>query len=282
MKNVFRDPQLEEEFLSKGFVTLPLFTTEEIAELRQFYYNYSAPMADSIGKRNNTYELSFFDNDSDRKKFIFEKLTEMLKEKWEQYLDDYEPIVLNMFSKEKGKGEVPVHQNWTFVDETKFRSVSLWIPLQDVSHANGTLEVVPGTHDNFHLFRGPNVPWIFENITTQIKDKYMQPLNLSVGEAAVIDDSVLHYSSENKTDEPRIAIQAILKPKAATAQVYFLNDAKNGLNVFEATPDYFMSIDVTQAPVHLRKIQSIPYTHQPITENDLLKFIERHEESIQQ
>ena len=43
-----------------------------------------------------------------------------------------------------------------------------------------------------------------------------------------------------------------------------------------------MNIDVTKAPAHLKKLQSIPYTHQPISENDLLQFIERHEESIQQ
>lgn len=280
MKNVLKDSLLEAEFLAKGFITVSLFSAEEIASLRQFYYSYAVPMAESIGKSDNTYELSFFDNDTERKKFIFEKLTEMLKQKWEQYLDEYEPLVLNMFSKEKGKGEVPVHQNWTFVDETKFRSVSLWIPLQDVSHENGTLEVVPGTHDNFHLFRGPNVPWIFENITTQIKDKYMLPLNLKAGQAAIIDDSVLHYSSENKTDKPRIAIQAILKPKEATAQVYFFSDAKEELEVFEANPHFFMNIDVAQVPRHLKKLKSIPYTHQPITEKDLLQFIARHEESV--
>ncbi len=280
MKNVFKDASMEAEFQNQGYVTFPLLSQDEIEQLRNFYFTYAAPMAQSIGKRNNTYELSFFDSDTARKEFIFKRLNELLSHKWEKYLDEYEPIVLNMFSKEKDKGEVPVHQNWTFVDETKFRSVSLWIPLQNVSRENGTLEVVPGTHDNFHLFRGPNVPWIFENITAQLKEKYMQPLQLQAGEVAVIDDSILHFSSENKTSQPRIAIQAILKPKAAPSLVYFLNAEKNALDVFEASPEYFMNIDVTKPPIHLFKKSTVAYKHAPITEADLQNFIAHHEKSI--
>ncbi len=56
---------------------------------------------------------------------------------------------------------MPIHQNWTFVDEDKFTSVSVWVPLCDVSRFNGTLEVVPKTHNTLTKYRSPSIPWVF-------------------------------------------------------------------------------------------------------------------------
>lgn len=281
MRNVLIDKDREAEFWQNGFVIVPLLTSKEVADLRDFFKSYTSNTPSSIGTRNNTYELSFFDNDIDRKKFLFKSLNDYLRSKFDKYLDGYEPIIINMFDKAKDMGEVPVHQNWTFVDEDVARSVSLWIPLQDVSHENGTLEVVPGTHDNFHKYRGPNIPWIFENITSNIKEKFMTPLELTAGQAAIIDDSILHYSAENKTEQPRMAIQIILKPVDVPAIHYYYDAAKGALEIFEADTEYFFNMDVTKRPGQLKKLSEIPYKHKPIKEDDLISFISQHEENFQ-
>ena len=280
MRRVLKDDRLEDEFAKNGFVVVDFLTHDEAATARRFYEEYSVKRESSIGKRDNSYELSFFDNDLEKKKFIFNFLNDYFCGKWSKYLNNYEALVTNMFDKAKGLGEVPVHQNWTFVDEDKGRSVSVWIPLQDVNHENGTLEVVPGTHANFHKYRSPTIPWVFENITTQIKEKYMLPLELKVGQAAIIDDSILHYSSENKTDNPRVAIQLILKPADMPAIFYYFDKANEKLEVFQANKDFFFDLDVVNRPSNLKLLDTIPYRHHPITEVELAKFIQQHAQTV--
>ena len=73
---------------------------------------------------DSDYDLSFLlqvqniKHDCARKYHLFH---EVLAET----LVDYEPLIVNLFFKEPGKGEVPIHQNWTFVDESQYTSVSI-------------------------------------------------------------------------------------------------------------------------------------------------------------
>jgi hypothetical protein len=42
-----------------------------------------------------------------------------------------------------GQSTIPGHLDWSIVDETRHRSVNVWIPLCDTSESNGALAVVP-------------------------------------------------------------------------------------------------------------------------------------------
>lgn len=44
---------------------------------------------------------------------------------------------------------------------------------------------------------------------------------MKAGEAVCFDDSLLHYTGPNKTDQPREAIQLVVKPKEAPARFYY-------------------------------------------------------------
>jgi ectoine hydroxylase-related dioxygenase (phytanoyl-CoA dioxygenase family) len=85
---------------------------------------------------------------------VFDIIVKQFEQEYNNVLADYKPIIANFIRKKTDGGEVPLHQNWAFVEETKYTSVSIWCPLVDSTVENGTLQVVPGSHKRFGLQRG--------------------------------------------------------------------------------------------------------------------------------
>ena len=54
----------------------------------------------------------------------------------------------------------------------------------------------------------------------------LTPVNIKAGEALVFDDSILHYSPRNNTDQDRIAIQCNIVPVGADV---FYHEFKPGI-----------------------------------------------------
>jgi ectoine hydroxylase-related dioxygenase (phytanoyl-CoA dioxygenase family) len=175
-----------------------------------------------------------------------------------------------MFNKQPGTGEVPVHQNWTFVDEDYHTSVSVWIPLCDVSRKNGTLEVIPGTHLNISKYRGPTIPWAFESMENLLKDKYMQALELTKGQISILDDAIIHFSADNHSNAERPTIQLILKPKKSKAIHYHTTDIQSGmLKKYEVDASFFMNFDMNTKEINAPLVETISFTPPLMTEEDL-------------
>jgi hypothetical protein len=258
MRRVFLSDELQKEFDSKGYVIVDLFSREKSQQLLNLFDELEGAKG-TANTNANTYELSFFEKNEDRKRAKFNSVYSLVKPEIDNVLNAYNPIIINLFNKEKGKGEVPIHQNWTFVDEDQYTSVSIWCPLQDVSRSNGTLEVVPGTHKVVCNYRGPSIPWVFDNLNSVIKEKYMVPLNLKMGQVGIIDDSVIHYSGQNESSSERKAIQLIMKPsEAPTVHCYKRADSLDEIEIMEVPDDYFFDFDMWQEPkpgINLRLVQ---------------------------
>ena len=274
MRRTLLDDKLQAQFESEGFVTVDLLTPSETEEVIALFKSLQSEKQERNHDHDNTYDLSFFESHEYKRK-VFDTINAYFKDKVGRFLDNYKPHITNMFDKEPGTGEVPVHQNWTFVDEDKFRSVSVWIPLTDVSHENGTLEVIPRSHRFLSKVRGPSIPWMFNDIMSPVK-KYMEPFNLKVGQVAIIDDAVLHYSSENHTEGTRPAIQLIMIPQEAPGVYYYKDPNETGdrMEVFEATPKYFLSIDVRSRPENLKSLGHVNYPLRNLSEEEFAQCVE--------
>ncbi|MFN8295427.1 MAG: phytanoyl-CoA dioxygenase family protein [Chitinophagales bacterium] len=267
MRNVFQDSLLEEQFQKDGYVVISFLTTAEVDELKELYFetlNNSGGLigADDAGlKERITYDFTFIDKNIEYKELVFKMITERFEKYVKEYLADYRPIIANFIRKKTNDGEVPLHQNWAFVDERKSTSVSIWCPLVDSNQSNGTLQVVPGSHKRFGEFRGPMVPWELENIKTDIINKYLVPMNVNAGQAVVLDDSLVHYSAINKTDDLRLAIQLILIPEEEKSIHYHMNPNKSQTNidVLEVDKDFYMNFNPWKQPENVKKIRSINY-----------------------
>lgn len=251
MRPVFTDPQLQATFDELGYAPIKGFLSKaEVEELKQAYFDTLPERGGSMLSEETdldtdaaiTYDFTFIDRNWEYKQLVFDLITEKFSRIYPQYLDNYKPIIANYIRKEKDAGEVPLHQNWAFVDERKYTSVSIWVPLVDSNEENGTLQFVDGSHKRYGEFRGPLVPWELEGIKENIIADHLTPAIAEAGDCVVLDDSVVHYSAINKTGGLRLTIQLIMIPEEATAIHYHLppeGDRKT-ITVYEVDRDFFM------------------------------------------
>ena len=256
---VFNDAALQKKFDVEGYVILDAFSEEEMKETARYMDELYYESRTAEKHIDSDYDLSFFASSAEYKARLREKVSNYFTKFLAETLADYEPLIVNLFFKEPGKGEVPIHQNWTFVDESQYTSVSIWMPLCDVNRYNGTLEVIPGSHTTLTPFRSPSIPWVFSGHEEDIKAKWMQPLTLKLGQIAILDDALLHYSGVNQSPEARPSIQLIMKPRAAQA-IHYHRSKEDELTVHDVDAtffDTFVQTEVPKAPI--QKVMPFEY-----------------------
>lgn len=278
MRKVFSDNHLQAAFDEKGYVKIKLFSDDEINELKAFYNNLQPNDRFNTQEKNVKYHFSFLDTNMEYKKTVFNTLSEKFQPKMDSILDNYEPLVINFVQKEPGLGEVPIHQNWNFVDETKYVSVSVWCPLVDVAEINGTLEVIEGTHNTFrNILRSPSIPWFFVGYEKYLIDKYCKPIEVKAGEVLIFDDSLIHYSKPNRGTYNRLVIQVIAKPKEAAAKHYYMNKKlfSYDMEEMEVDKDFFLNFQyhITEKPEGAIQTKKIAYKKPKITKSDFDKVM---------
>jgi len=283
MRNVFKQPELQQQFDQFGYVAVPFLAPDEVAALQNAYFETLALKGGNITgeevktvavKERITYDFTFIDKNIDYKRKVFDIITAAFKKHTDHYLADYKPIIANFIYKPENDGEVPLHQNWAFVDESQYTSVSVWVPLVDSNEQNGTLQMVNGSHKRFGQIRGPLVPWELDQIKSDIIDHYLTPMNVPAGQAVVLDDSIVHYSDRNLTSQLRLAIQLIMIPREATAIHYHYNTQSGGkeVEVWEVDENFFAEFNPWKIPDEVKVTGKVPFSHEFI---DVQQFEER-------
>lgn len=282
MRPVFKDPELEAEFQELGYARIPFLSAEEVEFLKERYFatignSGGSMLADEADFKNNseiTYEFTFIDRNSDYKAEVFDIITKAFQKQADHYLDHFKPIIANFIHKKENGGEVPLHQNWAFVDERKYTSISIWCPLVDSSRENGTLEMVDRSHKRFGEIRGPMIPWEAEGLKNEIIENYLTPMNVKAGEAVVLDDSILHYSHNNSTPGLRLAIQLIMIPEECNSIHYHLDPSKdkNQVEVLEVDKNFYMTFHPWIKPKDQKRIKTLPYKEAPLTHEQFMKI----------
>lgn len=279
MRRVFIDENLQQEFEKKGYVKIKLFTDEEIQELRDLHSQLKPDNRFNTQEKNVKYHFSFLDTNKDYKNSVYNLLSEKFQPKMDAILVDYEPLVINFVQKEPGMGEVPVHQNWNFVDETKYVSMSIWCPLVNVAEINGTIEVIEGTHNTFrNILRSPSIPWFFTGYEKHLIKNYCKPIEVNTGEVLIFDDSIIHYSKPNNGTYNRLVIQVIVKPKEVQAKHYYMHKKFFGYETEEMDVDknFFLNFKyhLTDKPEGALQVQKINYKKPKISKSDFDKIMQ--------
>ncbi|MCS6935181.1 MAG: phytanoyl-CoA dioxygenase family protein [Chitinophagales bacterium] len=286
MRRVLIDDKLNEEFIRNGFVRVPSFITpREVEELTQKFFETLPQSGGQItaeetgiqNARTITYDFTFIDRNPAYKRTVFEVITEYFRPHMNRLLDNYRPIIANYIRKKTDAGEVPLHQNWAFADERKCFTVSIWCPLVDSTVENGTLQVVPGSHKRFGEIRGPMVPWELDQIKKEIIEKYLVPLETKAGDCVILDDSIVHYSAVNKTNDLRLAIQLICIPAEMPSIHYHMNPARSTdtVEVLEVDVDFYMEFNPWKDPGHAKRLRTLPYKHRYIDEAEFLQRLKQ-------
>lgn len=212
------DPDLEMQLDERGWVVVPLLDQEEVAELRGWYLvNSEGNRHIPDGAYNDEYaEFSVIHTDPAFREAAFRHIVRVVCPKADALLQGFEPLVANFVNKPAHTGVVPTHQNWSVVDERRFRSLSVWVALVDCNRHNGTLELLARSHRNLRQPRGMWAYEAFAGLAGDVVDQ-LECVEVKAGEAIILDDAVVHYSRPNVTGHDRLAIQLIMVPAAAQA-----------------------------------------------------------------
>jgi hypothetical protein len=146
-------------------------------------------------------------------------LEERLAPYWEaiasELLVDHRAILTTLLSKENNDDSVlPLHQDPTFVDERRYRAVTVWIALDEISAPldNGPLCVIPGSHRAGDEPRGTGtVPRYLADL-----DRLWEaadPVDVAAGDAVIWESHLIHGSPANRSPHARRAVTAIMVPR---------------------------------------------------------------------
>lgn len=264
MRTVFIDSQLEDSFTNDGYCVVDLFNSSELELLQNFIYEFG------YGTDNEEkFRKSIIQETSERRREFFEKILPIAQNPIKNILQNYKIIQISIFDKLPGGKSIKLHQHTSIVDETKYCSLTTWIPLAETSVEMGTLHVIKGSHKIFTQPRSFEDYNMFDHVSEKAKEKFCTPLLLKAGQAVIFDDRLIHASPPNKTSEIRTAIRLQLIPREVDLEVHYrINDQEMMKYAFDDNlyPEILVA-DVN--PANLTEIEKI---RQPTLHYNTRKF----------
>jgi hypothetical protein len=129
----------------------------------------------------------------------------------------------------------------SLIDESRFTGINIWVPLIDLTIKNGTLFILPGSHRLFPTYRGSSIPEFFDGVMDELID-YLHPVIIRAGQAVIFDQSIIHYSPPNYSDEIRIVTNTYFTHKDTEYRTFYWDKDKHvGCVEAFAQDDSFMT-----------------------------------------
>ncbi len=205
---IFKNNNHQQQFDKEGFLKINLLTEEDVKNLKELYTKY-------YPNPSQDFYSSSYDNSFEIKKEMSDAIGKIILPNLEKIFVDYTWFGSAFLSKGNGpRSEMPMHQDWTIVDETQFVALNIWTPLQDTNDENGTLEVIKGSHKWHSELRAPTLPFYYNGFQDKLKSK-LSSIPTKATEAIVLNQAVIHYSKANTTNNIRLAITTGIKSKEA-------------------------------------------------------------------
>jgi hypothetical protein len=276
MRTIFTTGKVQEQFEVDGHVSLPLLTPGEVDALLAEMQRLRP--ADRFRRREKrpfrpaalTYHCTFLDADVEYKRRTRDLIFGLLAPRVREILVDYDFLNASFYVKPPHSGAFQVHQNWTHLADPSDTTISIWCPLTDADEHNGTLEVVSSSHKVFPDIASPAAPAFFGTFVDTVIEKYLTPIPTKAGDSLFFDDNLIHWSSQNDSPAPRIAIQAIMVPSDAQPVYYHLDPARpDRFELFEIDAEYFVThtaADLKDIPQERKSLGFVPNANRSLTE----------------
>jgi hypothetical protein len=241
MKSIFKNINEQNQFEKDGYMLFDLLNEDEVASLAKYYFEHVNLENDALFKVGLYME----------NKNMIHQMKEHIKG---ICLPRLKPIMGNAkfviasyvvkFPSNEGVGAVPVHQDWSFVDnEDEYYSTTCWIPLVDVKIENGALGLIKGSNRYFKTFRPSPSRYLKNTLTDHGTDvfPYLNPVEMKAGQALFFNNATFHGSPPNCSDSIRLAIGLSFTHADARTVHYFLNPKTQGKTAlkYEVDEEFF-------------------------------------------
>lgn len=272
---IFKDEQLQKAFDENGYVKIPLLSNDDIQSLTNLFYQYHKEL------KENTFGASSFMQSKSTKMEIRDNLYPIFLPYFEKVFKDYTYFGSSFLYKTKGKNsELAPHQDWSIVNENEFVAINIWTPLIDTYPDNGTLYVVPQSQaqKKFSL-RAPTIPFYFLNYFDTVV-KCSEPMNAKAGEAVILNQSLIHYSSPNIKEDIRIAITSGIKSKNAPMNFYYYNESQKMVERYKMPENFLLDFDNFAEDIYKRPqkgelVEEFQYANS-VTKREFIKLFGRN------
>jgi hypothetical protein len=221
---MFRDGAEKAFFLKKGYTTFSLLNRSQIDAARNVFSEFKTAHHQHTDKFKGTGWLS----DAGQIDAINKKLHAVISPALNKKFQDFQLLGYNFLLKERGADSaVPPHQDWTYVDESRFFSMNIWIALEDSSIENGCLFIIPYSHLLGNYLRSsPSYPVPFGSIIDFVA-WFKKPIPLKAGECICFSNKTIHGSYPNLGNTNRLAVVTTLYPEKASLLHYYIHDTQN-------------------------------------------------------
>src|SRR5579863_7644449 len=262
---IFRNKELNQLLESKGYVVVPFAGEEQLQKLREIYHRYNS---DSPYFHSTTFSADF-----EMKKKVSREVAEIFEKSLNPRFEKYRPMGGSFLCKPPGEGgNMPIHQDWTIVDESKYGSYTIWVPLQDVNQNNGAITVLDGSHRLTNALRGPSLPVVIRDVEQGIKAR-MKTLCMKAGEAFIFNHALIHASHLNRSNGNRVAVTFGLISEQATLMFYHRNEQEE-IEKYLVEDDFFMKYsNIGQRPEFAEPVEILKENFEPVTEKKLNDFL---------
>ena len=272
MARIFNDSKLQQQFERDGYIVVPFLEEAAVKDLAALFYELHNEVP------GNFYSTTF-NASPEFKQRINDQAEKACGKLVDDMFSDIKKLGSSFLSKAPGAtSKMPVHQDWTVVDESKFDSVTIWIPLIDTNENNGAIKVLPGSHKFTGTLRTPNLPTEYAHLHDEIWNA-MELLPMKAGQAFIFSHALLHASVANNTASERVAITYGLVPDEAQLMLYYLNEKKN-LEKYLMPDDLFQRYyNIGERPQFGEKVEEFSYTVKPMSSlklNFLISKTRRH------
>lgn len=267
-RKIFSDPHLQDAFEKDGYVRIPFLNEGEIADLKEFYNRYPSSF-------EKGFHPTMFNPDTEYRKRADQKIRSVTEPKLD-FLKGYYALYGNFMVKEPGEeSRMKLHQDWTYVDETKAESLAIWFPLQDLDDTNGVLQVVPGSHRINNIIRGPGVFEPYHEVEEYLLENCLENVYLKAGEAILWDHRVLHCSPANLSSKRRISVTAILIPEGEEVHHYYQAPEHDHRQIekFKVDNAFFMQYEIGERPRNAESLGFIAYEFPPLSLSQLQSLL---------
>jgi hypothetical protein len=273
MKRIFRDPEMQSNFEKDGYVVVDFYDEKTLEDVKGFYHRmHDGEVSD--------FFPSAYSEDKNYRSTIDRELTNFGQPKFDALFDDYQ--VMNacfIVKKPTQDSYLHVHQDMTLVDESEFVGINIWTTTVDLTPENGVLYLLPGSHRFFPTYRGHTLPGFYDPIQEEIKD-YMEPLFLKAGQAIIFDQSIVHFSPPNLSQEVRIVTNVFITHREAKFRICY-HDKTNPeyigkVEIFEQDASFMTNYeqfgdDIYARPKQGKSIGLVDYNF-PVLNIELLEY----------
>ena len=229
IKLPFIDTGLQNFFIEKGYVVVPFFDETQIALLQSKYDNIEH-------NKGLLFESTSFIEDRVVKEECNDFVASVFELQIKSIFENYKSLGTSFLTKRAGEySSMPIHQDWTVVDETEFASITCWVPLIDTTTQNGAFQVIEGSHLFSDALRGPSLPVAFEG---QDLSCFLKTIPLKKGEAIIFNHALIHASHSNLSEKERVAVTFGLTHKDASLLMYYQKE--NGVEQWQMPDNMFL------------------------------------------